>query len=91
MAYTVKHFWASERPNVEIAELVDGRYIALSDWNGDHWCECWDSIGTTGYVARETAFECFPVYAYELNADLDPESDDAIEIVALNIIECEED
>lgn len=65
MVRTVGYWWSCR--DIEIVE-IEGRYIALSDWNGESYLDCWevkslvDGIGfdiiKDGIIAR-------PVYSDE--------------------------
>lgn len=80
-------YWNNDS-RVELYELDDGRQIAVSNWNGEIWGECWEVFpdGSTG-----ERFEARPVYRYQ-KEDIDlttldensPEWDHATEIVDIS-------
>lgn len=70
---------------VGLYDMGDGRIIAVTDWNGEMWSECWEVYpdGSTG-----PSFEARPVYRFQAeNIDLSAleenskEWDRAVEIV----------
>lgn len=80
-------YWNNDS-RVELYEMADGRKIAVTDWNGETWGECWEVFpgGSTG-----NSFCGMPVYRFEAeNINLDgleensPEWCRAVEIVGID-------
>lgn len=54
-----KQLW--NNPNINVIE-INGRWFALSGWNGEKYCDCWVTDENTFSLEDGKIYEITPIY-----------------------------
>ena len=68
MSKIIGNWWADH--NIELVE-INKKIYALSGWNGEKWCSCWQCSGKYNMDASQETYIIYPVYAADINGNFE--------------------
>ena len=86
----IGNWWAEN--SIEIYELNDGRRVAMNDWNGEEYSDCWETCGENDMKVKKDGLVFKPVYRFEVeDIDLDQIEENSDEwFKAVEVVDFEE-
>lgn len=87
----IGNWWAKK--SIEIYKLDDGRCVAMNDWNGEVYGDCWEVCGEQDMDVKQDGLVFKPVHRFEVeNINLDQIEENSAEweraLEIINFKEC---